>query len=230
MRRCDISAPSDELQPETLATTQTLQPKRHTIDEPKPNTMSEPSETVLDAKTVDEGTKEESPSEAATAEGKDTNGAGDAAKTSTDGDAADGEKTSEVKQEGEEEAPTLVQTGEGNGESKLIKELDDEAPKTFPQVVSQSCVCSSFQNVFGRQGDHMFPLYRNVIDSFVLTISFLSKQTISCWTFFPMTRMPTLSPGCHTDVPSSFTRRKSLLPKFFPSTSRLPSSLRLLAS
>ena len=109
--------------------------------------MSEPNETVLDTKTVDEGTKEDTPPETATSEDKEANEtSGDGAKTSTDaadGDAAEGEKTPEdvvIKQEGEEEAPTLVQAGEGNGDSKLIKELDDETPKTFPQVVSHSHV------------------------------------------------------------------------------------------
>ena len=37
----------------------------------------------------------------------------------------------------EDDAPTLVEA-RPSGDSKLMKELDDEAPKTFPQVVRAS--------------------------------------------------------------------------------------------
>lgn len=56
-------------------------------------------------------------------------------------DDADAEKPDEAAASGEatggdgdEDAPTLVET-KPNGEAKLMKDLDDEAPKTFPQVV-----------------------------------------------------------------------------------------------
>ena len=40
--------------------------------------------------------------------------------------------------EGDEDAPTLAEAKQ-NGDAKLMKELDDEAPKTFPQVVCELC-------------------------------------------------------------------------------------------
>lgn len=36
---------------------------------------------------------------------------------------------------GDDDAPNLVEAN-SSGDNKLIKDLDDEAPKTFPQVVS----------------------------------------------------------------------------------------------
>ena len=44
---------------------------------------------------------------------------------------AEGEKPAEPAKEGEKPA----EDGAAQGDSKLLKELDDEAPKTFPQVV-----------------------------------------------------------------------------------------------
>lgn len=38
---------------------------------------------------------------------------------------------------GDDVAPNLVEANSTSGDTKLIKDLDDEAPKTFPQVVSQ---------------------------------------------------------------------------------------------
>lgn len=78
--------------------------------------------------------------------------------------------------EGEEDAPTLVET-KPNGDAKLIKELDDEAPKTFPQVVSAlPASCCSFR--------------------FYSLMSFVD----SSWRFFQTKKIPIRFHGCPMDV------------------------------
>lgn len=70
------------------------------------------------------------------------------------GNGIEGE-TSDVN--GEEEAPTLVEAPKSANDGKLMKELDDEAPKTFPQVVRTNVhTCTYARTLLFENRPHKF--------------------------------------------------------------------------
>jgi hypothetical protein len=102
-----------------------------TIEATSP-TMSEPATEEPITKTED--VKEEVKDNGAEAKPADNAEGADAEKPS-DATGPKEETEGDATGDGDEDAPTLVEAKPNSEDGKMIKDLDDEAPRTFPQVV-----------------------------------------------------------------------------------------------